>query len=533
VPLPGSVRDGSTIAGDANHSPAPRWPYIGHWHVYGPGSGPADWRADKPAVPIATPDKADANTWHAATAEMATGFVYLTQSHHEDANRGAAATPLRPGDAYWSATALTVPRDGLYQFAAGVDGRLAAWIDGTFVAAGPADLDPAMEESVLRFGVALKAGKHDVVVRCHPNGKRAKFWMRVCVAEGEEPRRPPAGGVGGYAHGGGAPTVVGYRNDGTARYPDARPVTAWDLPRGINLRWRTPLLWSKAQPIIVGDRAFVTEEPHALVCLDKRTGRVVWRRESNILEMVDPNAMKRHDELKAAAIAARERVLAIGASPWQRKAKLAAEGLDANSAERRLIDIEWQALDAHEQWVDYVRTAGGCVMPLVYRRAREAGPWTGFSFATPVSDGRHVWVRYGTGLTACYDLDGNRRWMVRTPLVQSSGSECSSPVLVDGLLVMQFIHKQEHKIWLRFDKAWLLALDPATGREVWRTDVLDWRPNSTPAVVHLANARERVTMLVTGSGTVVRAADGKVLVPRMLGNDGYSSPTVEGHSCPR
>ena len=29
---------------------------------------------------------------------------------------------------------------------------------------------------------------------------------------------------------------------------------------------------------------------------------------------------------------------------------------------------------------------------------------------TPVTDGRHVYVLFGTGVAACYDLDGNRQW---------------------------------------------------------------------------------------------------------------------------
>ena len=58
--------------------------------------------------------------------------------------------------------------------------------------------------------------------------------------------------------------------------------------------------------------------------------------------------------------------------------------------------------------------------------------------------------------------------MVRHNPVQSSGSECTSPVLVDGKLVIQFLHQQPHRPWMRMDKVWLLALDAATGKEVWR-----------------------------------------------------------------
>jgi hypothetical protein len=101
-------------------------------------------------------------------------------------------------------------------------------------------------------------------------------------------------------------------------------------------------------------------------------------------------------------------------------------------------------------------------------------------------------------------------------------------VLADGKLVIQFLHKQDHKLWMRMDKVWLLALDAATGKEAWRADAQDFRSNSTPAVMRLRRGDTQLTVLVTGSGTVVRADDGKVLVPRLLGNDGWGSPTVVG-----
>ena len=31
---------------------------------------------------------------------------------------------------------------------------------------------------------------------------------------------------------------------------------------------------------------------------------------------------------------------------------------------------------------------------------------------TPVTDGKHIWVKYSFGVVACYDLDGNRKWLV-------------------------------------------------------------------------------------------------------------------------
>ena len=59
----------------------------------------------------------------------------------------------------------------------------------------------------------------------------------------------------------------------------------------------------------------------------------------------------------------------------------------------------------------------------------------------------------------------------------------------------------------------LVALDPLTGKTVWEAKPI--RPAgwncSTPAAVVLANGRERMSVICTAGGTLVRASDGKIL----------------------
>ena len=40
----------------------------------------------------------------------------------------------------------------------------------------------------------------------------------------------------------------------------------------------------------------------------------------------------------------------------------------------------------------------------------QSGGEAGEAAPTPVSDGQHVYVLFGTGVAACFDLDGNRKW---------------------------------------------------------------------------------------------------------------------------
>lgn len=448
APLPTT----NALPADAGGDGIPDWPWLDHWRVGETG----------------------------LVAEAGTGFVYLYGLHPEVPDRKAKAPPLAPGTVFDAETTLESPVARELDFGAGVDGRLSVWINDEQVAAGPAMVDAQSEEAVLRFRARVRQGTNRVRVRCEPNEQRAKFWLRVCTRTGSVDGSRAVDG----------PRTFGYRGDGTGRYPDADPVTAWDIEKNINVLWRTKLLWAKAQPVIAGERVFVTEEPQLLTCLDKHTGKVLWRREADVFEFTNAEA-------RAEAALLREAALTT-------------------------LDIK-----AHREWVDRVRTAGGCRMPLAYKDdGGPNGPWTGFAFGTPVTDGEHVWVRYFTGVIACYDMEGNRRWAVRHPPAQSSGSECTSPVLVDGKLVIQFLYEQPHLLWMRMDKVWLLALDAATGREAWRSDALDFRPNSTPGVMRLQRGDRQLTVLVTGSGTVLRVDDGKVLVPRLPGNDGWSSPTV-------
>ncbi|MFW5752840.1 MAG: PQQ-binding-like beta-propeller repeat protein [Planctomycetota bacterium] len=320
---------------------------------------------------------------------------------------------------------------------------------------------------------------------------------------------------------------VGYRGDGTGRYPDATPPTAWNIHDRTNVRWLTPLVWSKAAPIVVGERIYCCEEPHTLVCLDRDSGDVIWRRPCNILELVAPQAMPEATELEAAAAALHAEELALGAWYGERIAALIAQGMERAAAEQRVWRMHAATRTARKRWVVFLHERGGTDWPICYHSATRCGPWCGFSFATPTSDGERVYVKFGTGVTACFTPEGERVWMRHTPLPMTNGSEASSPLLVDDLLVLQMAHEQEAPQWMKYDKVFLLALDTATGAERWRTDARDYRPNTTPVALRLPlPTGGTLSVIITGSGTVVRAADGKVVAQLPGNHDDYGGITV-------
>ena len=128
---------------------------------------------------------------------------------------------------------------------------------------------------------------------------------------------------------------------------------------------------------------------------------------------------------------------------------------------------------------------------------------------TPVSDGKRIWVFFGTGIVACYDLDGKTRWIDWYDLRQNTMyGRTASPVLVGDRLLVHF--------------GPLACLDAATGKLLWQNH--NARASyGTPVPARIG----QVDVVITPKGHVVRVADGKTLASD-LGNCTYTSPVVQG-----
>ena len=126
---------------------------------------------------------------------------------------------------------------------------------------------------------------------------------------------------------------------------------------------------------------------------------------------------------------------------------------------------------------------------------------------TPVSDGNRIWVFFGTGIVACYDLDGKCRWANWYDMRRvTTYGRTASPLLVGDRLLVHF--------------GPLVCLDAATGRVLWQDDGAK-AAYGTPAPARIGD----VDVVVTPKGHVVRLADGKILAAD-LGTCGYTSPIV-------
>ena len=130
------------------------------------------------------------------------------------------------------------------------------------------------------------------------------------------------------------------------------------------------------------------------------------------------------------------------------------------------------------------------------------------STPSPVTDGTHVWVMTGTGILKAFDFSGTERWSRdiqkdygRFGLQWGYGS---SPLLYRDALYVQVLHGMRTD-----DPSYVLRIDTATGRTVWRVE----RPTSarfespdaytTPALLRYGTSTE---IVVTG-GDVVTGHD--------------------------
>src|SRR5204863_9204859 len=161
------------------------------------------------------------------------------------------------------------------------------------------------------------------------------------------------------------------------------------------------------------------------------------------------------------------------------------------------------------------------------------------STPSPVADGTGVWVMTGTGILKAFDFEGHERWQRdiqkdygRFGLNWGYGS---SPLLHEDSLYVQVLHGMHTD-----DPSYLLRIDKATGKTVWRverpTNARMESPDSytTPALLRYGNATEIVLTggdVVTGhdpaTGREVWRADG--LNPaNNPANRIVASPTVFG-----
>jgi outer membrane protein assembly factor BamB len=157
------------------------------------------------------------------------------------------------------------------------------------------------------------------------------------------------------------------------------------------------------------------------------------------------------------------------------------------------------AVDRNTGTTRWTRPLGGGNVTM--RKQRMSSP-------SPVTDGRNVWVMTGTGLLRGFDFSGKELWM--RDIQKDYGrfgiqwGYASSPLLHEDSLYVQVLHGM-----LTDDPSYLLRIDKATGKTLWRverpTNARQESPDaySTPALLRYKGTTE---IVITG-GDVVTGHD--------------------------
>ncbi|MFT7640774.1 MAG: outer membrane protein assembly factor BamB [Pirellulaceae bacterium] len=283
-----------------------------------------------------------------------------------------------------------------------------------------------------------------------------------------------------------------------------------------NIGWMTKMTGrSMSQPIVVGDKIFVGSGMTDLLCLDKKTGRILWLQSNTPYDaMSDADRATPEIKEKVKPLVAllntlnQEAVSAINSA-------VSPNGLssdDVTEIDKTLKD----KADAERAVHDAFKSISRKKYPQMYKNEVSS------SNATPLSDGKFVYWTCGGGMkgtgsyvVACFDLDGKRVWSWHDGGALGSAEHGAhySPNLSDGKLIYA-----AHMT--------LLALDAKTGKEVWRSSPDDWQNgghgSSSPQIIKVGDENA-----VLHNRYLHRVSDGTVICPSELDVWGVLTPIVE------
>lgn len=239
---------------------------------------------------------------------------------------------------------------------------------------------------------------------------------------------------------------VGYGGpNGQRIYPGSPPIK-FDHRTGEGVLWETALpVWGHGQPVAVGGKVFVMCEVGPdnvfplLVCLDGKTGEILWRKEVDHLPAVTKDAAKQAE--------LRRRVKAW----FDGESKIINQGKGGGKRGPKPTKDRKQGQELKALYDEMG------LMHDKFRRDQYMNSYSCFgdAFGTPVSDGKHIYAQTTWGGFVCYDLAGNEQWV--TYARGGFWTWCNigrSPILHKGVLYSN-------------NGGTMRAIDGKTGKVLW------------------------------------------------------------------
>lgn len=132
----------------------------------------------------------------------------------------------------------------------------------------------------------------------------------------------------------------------------------------------------------------------------------------------------------------------------------------------------FQVSDGKQLW-DTVIPSGKVVVDNFYH---------GYTVPTPVTDGKHVFALFGSGVIAALDFDGRIVWREELPRLKDvDGGVCSSPILFEDTVISPGIAETG-----------LRALEKETGKVKWEQKTKERNRMATPALIRIGEKTQLI-----------------------------------------
>jgi len=138
-------------------------------------------------------------------------------------------------------------------------------------------------------------------------------------------------------------------------------------------------------------------------------------------------------------------------------------------------------------------------------------PTSSLASYSPITDGEHVWVSYGSRGLHCFDLDGNPKWSADLIQMQTRNAfgEGSSPAIAGDSIVVIADHEGDSKIF---------SFNKLTGEKLWEQDRDEMTSWTTPYPVTIDGKLQVITSATNfirsydaATGDVIWKCEGQTL----------------------
>jgi len=290
---------------------------------------------------------------------------------------------------------------------------------------------------------------------------------------------------------------IGWRTNGTGSYPKAQPPLTWSKDK--NVLWKTPMPgMSNSIPVLLDHRVLICSEPCQLICLHRDDGKILWQKNSSYAEL-DINA-KLQEKIKIEQVEVEKLNKQI--SGLNREADLLRRKLKDDATAKPDIDKKLADLKVRTEELKTEKLKFAAALRYTYPGTHGTA---GYSSPTPVTNGKEIFVAFGNGLVACFDLDGNRQWLKLIEHSTAAFAHSNSPVLIGDKVLIHF--------------ADLVALSAKDGSELWRVKMPP--KHGTSVTTRIGD----VDVAITPNGKIIRMEDGVMLADN-LGSCGANSPLL-------